>query len=84
MLRDTEAAMILNAASQIQVTGNQFRNIGSIAIDINNGSKNNTIMGNRITDIAGSGIQLGYFPTNHTDKPIIRLRIADIQQHDKQ
>ena len=64
----TEAALILNAATNIQVTGNKFKNIGSIAIDIYNGSQNNSIIGNRITDIAGSGIQLGYFPPSHTEQ----------------
>lgn len=63
----TPAAVTLETASNVQIVGSKFHNIGSVAIDIYKGSQSNIVEGNQISDIAGNGIQEGYFPTSNVD-----------------
>jgi len=60
-ITDTLPGMIMvNSADGISLTGNTIKHSGSEGISMINDVVNSTIVGNLITDIAGSGITVGH------------------------
>ena len=58
-LSTIEGSLTFKNSSNIFITNSEFYHIGSTAIDINTGSKNNIICNNIINDISGCGISMG-------------------------
>jgi hypothetical protein len=56
-----QSSVVLHAAEQIRFEDCRFHRLGSGAIDIEFGSRNNVLVGNEFYLIAGSGIQVGDF-----------------------
>ena len=57
----TTSGILLDTADSIHFERCGFSRMGGAGINIQNGSKNNTIRGCRLTEIGGSGIQIGGF-----------------------
>ncbi|MBC7959478.1 MAG: right-handed parallel beta-helix repeat-containing protein [Vallitaleaceae bacterium] len=57
----TPASIVLDAAAYLAFHNCDFYMLGSGAIDIQNGSNNNMISGNKFKSIAATGIQVGDF-----------------------
>lgn len=55
------AAVALVHTQHATFADSRFRQIGSVAIDLDAGTRNNRIVGNSFRDIAGSGVQIGGF-----------------------
>jgi len=55
------SSIVLDAAENIMFFGCEFSRLGNGAIDIQNGSRDNRMIGNRFIHIAGSGVQVGGF-----------------------
>jgi len=54
-------ALNIEHASDIQITGCQFRHLAATGIDLRRGVRNTTIEGNLLKDIAGNGLLAGYY-----------------------
>ncbi len=54
-------ALNIEHASDIQITGCQFRHLAATGIDMRRGVRNTTIEGNLLKDIAGNGLLAGYY-----------------------
>lgn len=57
----TPGGIVLRAAQHIIFENNTLSKFGAAGIDIEHGSSNNLILGSAISEIAGSGIQIGGF-----------------------
>ena len=65
------ANIVLHTAKNIRFERCTFKNLGSAGIDIESGSQDNTIVGCRFFDIAGSAVQIGDVlkDDHHPDDP---------------
>ncbi|ANJ67962.1 hypothetical protein A9404_11770 [Halothiobacillus diazotrophicus] len=55
----TPGNVSLRYAQHIDFIGNTFKHLGGVALSLDTGSQNNTIRGNRFTDISSSAVQIG-------------------------
>ncbi len=55
----TPASIDLDAAKNIRFEGNLFENLGSNAINLDNGSQGNAVIGNTFEDISSGGVYIG-------------------------
>ena len=73
----TPSSIVLDSAESIVFDGCDFRMLGSGGIDIQNGSKNNKICGNRFLRIAASGVQIGDFTVRDAHPEDERVIVKD-------
>jgi hypothetical protein len=58
-LTRTPGQITFNHDSNLIFSGNTFTHLATVGLELGIGSKNDTVVGNRITDVGGNGLQLG-------------------------
>jgi hypothetical protein len=63
------AAVTVTRGQRIDISGNEFTHLGGSALDLAAGTQDSTVVGNRINDVAGIGVNVGEYDDHWLTDP---------------